>query len=53
MPGEEPYLHGVFISNANVLTLDEPETLDRECGNWTNRGLLCKVYKATGIDALG
>lgn len=53
MPGEEPYLHGVYISNANVLCLDEPETLDPTCGNWTNRGLLCKVYKATGIDALG
>ncbi len=44
MPGEEPFLHGVWESNANVLTLDDPETLDPLCGNWTTRGLLCKVY---------
>lgn len=45
LPVEEPWLCGVFESNANLLTLDEPETLDPACGNWTNRGLLCKVYR--------
>jgi len=44
MPGEEPFLHGVWESNANVLTPDDPETLDPLCGNWTTRGLMCKVY---------
>ncbi|MEM2320400.1 MAG: molybdopterin-dependent oxidoreductase [Candidatus Bathyarchaeia archaeon] len=46
MPAEEPYLYGVWISNANVLTLDEPEALDEMVGGWCNRALLCKVYKA-------
>lgn len=46
LPPEEPWLCGAFISNANVLTLDDPETLCPMYGNWWNRGLLCKVYKA-------
>ena len=44
-PAEEPWLCGVFESNANVLTDDDPDTLDPMCGNWVNRGLLCKVYR--------
>jgi anaerobic selenocysteine-containing dehydrogenase len=48
-PGEEPYLHGAFESNANVLTLDDPETLDPLTGGWCNRGLLCKVYRVKEI----
>jgi hypothetical protein len=27
---------------ANMLTLEEPETLDPLTGGWTNRGLLCR-----------
>jgi anaerobic selenocysteine-containing dehydrogenase len=46
MPAEEPSLHGVFESNANVLCLDEPDTLDPLTGGWQSRALLCKVYKA-------
>ncbi|MEM2103842.1 MAG: molybdopterin-dependent oxidoreductase [Candidatus Bathyarchaeia archaeon] len=46
MPAEEPYLYGVWISNANVLTLDDPESLDEMVGGWCNRALLCKIYKA-------
>nr|WP_281491912.1 molybdopterin-dependent oxidoreductase [Desulfosarcina cetonica] len=45
LPVEEPWLCGAFISNANVLTDDNPDTLDPMCGNWVNRGLLCKVYR--------
>ncbi|RLI24308.1 MAG: dehydrogenase, partial [Candidatus Hecatellales archaeon] len=45
-PGEEPYLHGAFESNANMLTLEEPETLDPLTGGWANRALLCRIYKA-------
>jgi thiosulfate reductase / polysulfide reductase chain A len=44
-PGEEPSWHGLFDSNANVLCLDEPETLDPLTGGWQSRALLCKVYK--------
>ena len=45
MPAEEPWLCGVWESNVNVLTDDSPENLDPACGNWVNRGLLCKVYR--------
>jgi thiosulfate reductase / polysulfide reductase chain A len=45
MPGEEPSLHGVFESNANVLCLDEPDACDPLTGGWQSRALLCKVYK--------
>jgi len=47
MPGEEPSLHGLWESNANVLTIDDLELCDPITGGWCNRGLLCKVYKAT------
>ena len=45
MPGNEPSLHGAFESNANVLTLDDPECCDPLTGGWQSRALLCKVYK--------
>ena len=45
MPGEEPYLHGLWKSNANVLTLDDPDCCDPLTGGWQARALLCKVYK--------
>jgi len=45
-PGEEPYLHGAFRSNANMLTLEEPEILDPLTGGWTNRALLCRIHKS-------
>ena len=43
-PGEEPFLHGLWISNPNLLTDDSLDNCDQLCGGWTNRGLLCKVY---------
>ncbi|MFO8010887.1 MAG: molybdopterin-dependent oxidoreductase [Dehalococcoidia bacterium] len=45
-PAKEPELSGVWESNANVLTLDDPEFCDELSGGWCNRALLCKVYKA-------
>ena len=42
-PGEEPWLHGIFESNANMLTLDTEESRDPFIGNWCNRGLLCRI----------
>jgi anaerobic selenocysteine-containing dehydrogenase len=45
LPAEEPWLAGAFISNVNVLTDDDPDRLDPMCGNWVNRGLLCRVYR--------
>ncbi len=44
-PAQEPWLHGVWQSNANVLTLSDPEACDRLTGGWALRALLCKVYK--------
>jgi len=46
MPANEPCLSGIWESNANVLTLDEPEACDELSGGWCDRALLCKVYKA-------
>ncbi len=43
--GAEPSLHGVWKSNINVLTNDDPDVCNRLSGGWPLRGLLCKVYK--------
>ncbi|MFC1823247.1 molybdopterin-dependent oxidoreductase [Thermodesulfobacteriota bacterium] len=43
-PGEEPWLHGIWESNANMLTLDTEDSRDPLIGNWCNRGLLCRIY---------
>ena len=42
---ELPELFGALESNANILTLDDPDLCDPMTGGWCNRGLLCKVYK--------
>lgn len=44
-PAREPWLGGMWESNCNVLTMDDPETCDPLTGGWTMRALLCKVYK--------
>jgi anaerobic selenocysteine-containing dehydrogenase len=44
--GAEPSLHGVWKSNCNVLTDDEPDSCNPISGGWPLRGLLCRVYKA-------
>lgn len=44
-PGELPSLFGAFESNANMLTIDDPDALDPLTGAWCNRAMLCKVYK--------
>ncbi|MBI4330970.1 MAG: molybdopterin-dependent oxidoreductase [Chloroflexi bacterium] len=45
LPGEEPWLHGVWESNINVLTDDAPENCDPLSGGWPLKTALCKVYK--------
>ena len=45
-PAAEPSVHGVWDSNANVLTANDDEFLDPLTGGWANRALLCRVYKA-------
>jgi thiosulfate reductase/polysulfide reductase chain A len=44
-PGQEPWLLGVFQSNANILTISDPDACDPITGGWPLRALLCKVYK--------
>jgi len=48
--GREPSLHGVWKSNCNVLTDDDPEICNRISGGWPLRGFLCKVYKADSFE---
>ena len=45
LPGEEPWLHGVWESNINVCTSDDPEHCNDISGGWPLRTLMCKVYK--------
>ena len=43
--GEEPWLRGVWESNVNVLTDDEPDICNPLTGAYPLRTALCKVYK--------
>lgn len=45
-PGEDPWLHGVWESNINVITDDDPNHCNPINGGWPLRGELCKVYRA-------
>ena len=46
LPGEEPWLGGVWESNINVLTDDDPERCNPISGGWPLKTALCRVYKA-------
>ena len=48
-PAREPWLGGMWESNCNVLTMDDPDTCDPVTGGWTMRALLCKVYKVKTV----
>ena len=48
-PGQEPWLHGLWQSNVNVLTQDDPDCCDPLTGSWPARSLLCKVYKVAAV----
>lgn len=43
--GAEPSLHGVWKSNCNILTDDDPDVCNSISGGWPLRAFLCKVYK--------
>ena len=45
LPGEEPWLHGVWESNINVLTDDDPGVCNKRGGGWPLKTSLCKIYK--------
>lgn len=46
LPGEEPWLHGVWESNINVVTDDDVAYSNKEAGGWPLRGVSCKIYRA-------
>lgn len=46
LPGEEPWLGGVWESNINVLTADDPDVCNKIGGGWPLKTRLCRVYKA-------
>ena len=46
LPGEEPWLHGAWEMNPNVLGDDDPQYCDPITGGWGLKTILCKVYKA-------
>lgn len=45
LPGEEPWLGGVWESNINVVMDDNPDRCDPRSGGWPLKTALCKVYK--------
>ena len=45
LPGEEPWLRGVWESNINVVTDDDPDVCNKRGGGWPLKTALCKVYK--------
>lgn len=48
LPGEEPWLHGVWEVNANVLLDDDPDICNPLTGGFPLKTALCKVYPAEG-----
>ena len=45
-PGEEPELYGIWESNINAYTQDDPELCDPAYGNWPFRLGRCRISKA-------
>jgi anaerobic selenocysteine-containing dehydrogenase len=45
LPGEEPWLRGMWESNVNLLTDDDPERCNPRSGGWPLKTALCRVYK--------
>jgi len=43
-PAEEPFLHGLYKSNVNVMLDDDPATCSTWTGSDSRRAALCKVY---------
>ncbi|MDR2771821.1 MAG: hypothetical protein LBB57_07265, partial [Clostridiales Family XIII bacterium] len=51
-PPREPWLGGLWPSNANVLTpADNPDDFDPVTGGWPLRALLCRIRKVESVHA--
>lgn len=48
----EPSLHGVWLSNANILTSADIENCDPLLGQWCYNGIPCRIYKADNAQSL-
>ncbi|MBI4330469.1 MAG: molybdopterin-dependent oxidoreductase [Chloroflexi bacterium] len=46
LPGEEPWLHGVWESNINVCLDDDPEVCNSLTGAYPLKTALCRIYRA-------
>ncbi|MFC2062868.1 molybdopterin-dependent oxidoreductase, partial [Chloroflexota bacterium] len=49
LPGEEPWLHGVWESNINVVLNDDPDVCSQITGGWPLKTALCKVYNTNSL----
>ncbi len=45
LPGEEPWLHGVWEVNINVCMNEDPDVCNPISGAWPLKTALCRVYK--------
>lgn len=50
MPGEEPWLLGVWFPKINVCISSDEETCEEALGPWPLRTFQCKVYKVKRYD---
>ena len=45
LPGKEPFLYGLWLSNINTVIDDDPEVCNEIIGSWPQRHTLCRIYK--------
>ena len=45
IPGREPWLHGVWMSNVNVLLNSDPDECNTIIGSWAQRIVRARIYR--------
>lgn len=45
LPGEEPFLYGIWLSNVNVIIDDDCEKCNEITGSWPLRYARCRLYR--------
>jgi thiosulfate reductase / polysulfide reductase chain A len=53
LPGEEPWLHGVWEVNINVCMNDDPAVCNPVTGTWPLKTALCRVYRVKHYETDG